>query len=391
MYFELTAQGVPAPEAFKRAFPNGLPSQYDIQKDLAKDQEKQQWGAILGLPAGVIGGKHLIEKLAPIFGGEAKKALVKEGAKTIGEAVGAATTSTGTQALAPVLTTPAANAAYNAAAMEAGGAPMTLAEITPATEASSAAAAPGAFSLEGFGSAGNAIAPILGAAILGESLLKKRHGTRGAAQGALGGAGIGTYFLPGVGTAIGAGLGGLLGAFGNFGDKNMFKTEHNRLQNLADQGYTGLEPLLEASNFSKGRSMEELIAIEEANKAAGRHSNVQFARSRNEGDLTPEDIVGYSSVIEKAGQGASLADRLELARQALAANAVREHHGTVDVDWAKVGGSPAAPMQPPQAVTPQVAAPSVENQLTPQQSANLTGILQQALKKDKPKSGNWWS
>lgn len=145
-----------------------------------------------------------------------------------------------------------------------------------------------------------------------------------------------------MGTFGGSELANYLGnRFG--GDKNRWQTERNRLEQLKEQGFTGLP---DYSGLSGGRSKAELVQL-----AKDTGGNVEFAQSRNESSLTPQDIVGYASVIEKAGPGASLDKRLELASKALAAGAVREHHGTVDVDWSKVEGAnppPIAPSAPPQ-------------------------------------------
>lgn len=129
------------------------------------------------------------------------------------------------------------------------------------------------------------------------------------------------------------------------GDKNRWQTEKKRLEKLREQGYTDLP---DYSGLKGGRSKEELVQL-----AKDTGGNVKFAESRNEADLTPQDIAGYASIIEKAGPGASLDQRLDLATKALAAGAVREHHGTIDVDWSKVDAA-----QPPPAPAAAPAAPS---------------------------------
>lgn len=74
--------------------------------------------------------------------------------------------------------------------------------------AGSAAASP--WSLSGFGSAGNFYAPAAGALLAYDVLSSRRGGWGGAAEGALSGAGIGSYFGPwgaGIGALIGGGIG----------------------------------------------------------------------------------------------------------------------------------------------------------------------------------------
>lgn len=128
---------------------------------------------------------------------------------------------------------------------------------------------------------------------------------------------------------LGNATGGLSEIANKFsGDKNRWTTEKDRISDLANQGYTGLP---DYSNLTSGRSKEQLV-----NEAKATGGNVQFAQTRNEGTLTPQDIVGYASIIEKAGPQATIDQKLKLATDALAAGAVREHHGTIDVDWSKV-------------------------------------------------------
>lgn len=184
--------------------------------------------------------------------------------------------------------------------------------------------------LSDIGAAGNAILPTVGAATALDLFANKRHGGRGAAQGVASGAALGSWFgLPGA--AIGAGVGGLAGYFGNFGDKDMWKTEQDRVAKLHDQGIN----FPDAVQLSAGRTPEELVAIENAKKAAGQYANPTFAQSRNESDLTAKDIWGYGAFGEAFGNdwmGTSEAAREAIANEALKQGLVREHHGTVDIN-----------------------------------------------------------
>lgn len=163
-----------------------------------------------------------------------------------------------------------------------------------------------------------------------------QHGGKGARTGmAETGAGIGTLVAPGIGTVAGAIIGNLLGAagkkFGLFGGQDSVKTEWNRKKKLYDQGVIGLNEL--GPEPQQGQSHQQLI-----DDAVATGGNVDFARTRNEEYLKPVDIVGYATFAEHDPNWykKSLEERLNIAQKALDAKAVREHHGTVDVDWSKV-------------------------------------------------------
>jgi hypothetical protein len=125
-----------------------------------------------------------------------------------------------------------------------------------------------------------------------------------------------------------------------WGDKDMYLKEHRRLLDLQSRGINVPEELLEATRLEKGRGKEELIAAEKEKEAAGQYSNVKFAQTRDEADLNPEDIWGYSTFFDKFGDDwlgkFSEEGRRQIAQQALDAGAVKEHHGTIDIDWNKV-------------------------------------------------------
>lgn len=270
--------------------------------------------------AGLIGGLYGAKKIGGLLeGGEVAAETTKQvGESILGNSVevaGAAdTTGIATQAGEGIL---GASPQYGSFAGPGVG---------------EAAAAPGMFSLEGIGGAGNAILPIAGTLGAIDLFGNKRSGGRGALQGAASGAAIGSYFgLPGA--AIGAGIGGLGGFFGNFGDEDRFKTEGNRLQKLKEQGVNVPQSILD-SMPSRGRSKEELIALENSRP----DGNALFAGSRKESDLRPQDIVGYATFAENDPKWFEkpLEEQLKVADQALKAGAVREHHGTIDVDFSKL-------------------------------------------------------
>lgn len=147
-------------------------------------------------PLADFGQKKAGSYLDELFGGGG----VTEGANAVSSS--APLQSEGANALwnSTATTGPMAeNAAWNAAAQEAGGG------------IGGPAAVPGMFDMSGIGSAGNAILPAAGVAGLYDVFKNKRTGARGIGQGALSGAAAGSYFGP-WGTAIGAVLGGVGGA-----------------------------------------------------------------------------------------------------------------------------------------------------------------------------------
>lgn len=183
-----------------------------------------------------------------------------------------------------------------------------------------------------------------GAYGLYDLLKNKRSGLGGAIQGGISGgllgsatagglAALGTTVAPGVGTAIGAALGLGLGYFGNLGDEDRFQDEYKRAQALRDKG---IDWKLNVEKPTQGRSVDELIALENEKVKAGKYGNPAFAASRSEADLKPEDIWGYSVFGEKFGKdwmGTTEAARRAIAAEALKSGGVREHHGTIDINF----------------------------------------------------------
>lgn len=294
---------------------------------------------IAGASALVAGGKYLGENIGSIAGDakDAAAGLLGYGAE--------ATQATQAGSMLPGV---AAGGDIAAAGDIAGAASGVGSEAA-------AGAAPGLLSfgpglIEGSVTPMSGAAGALGAYGMYDILSNKKHGTSGAIQGAASGAGIGTFIMPGLGTGIGAGVGALVGYFGNFGDVDAYKTEWKRKKDLFDKGIISEAQL--GPEPRKGRSKEELIA--EAQAMGG---NVTFAGSRNESDLTPADIQGYATILEEAHKRGI--PPLQLAEMALQSGAVREHHGTIDVEWGKVGtGTPAPTAAPAQSPAPAPQAPA---------------------------------
>jgi hypothetical protein len=214
------------------------------------------------------------------------------------------------------------------------------------TAAGEVVGAPGMFSVGNIGAAGNGILPLAGLAGAYDLFRNKRSGGRGALQGAASGAALGSYFGP-VGIGGGAALGAGAGYFGNLGDKDQWKKEQSAVSKLAKKGVTGWDQYAAAQpKLTKGRSKQELV--DEAKATGG---NVKFAESRNESDLRPEDIWGYSAFGEKYGNDwfgkFSEADRRQKAKEALDAGAVNEGKGQITIDWNKIKPmTPATPALP---------------------------------------------
>lgn len=125
-------------------------------------------------------------------------------------------------------------------------------------------------------------------------------------------------------------------------DSDKWKTEGNRLRDLAEQGVRIPESLQQAMQLSRGRAKEELIdpsvPIDFVGVTSdGRWVNNSFAATRDESLLRAEDIWGYAAFFEKFGNQwlgtFSEEQRRAIAQKALDSGAVREHHGTIDVAW----------------------------------------------------------
>lgn len=169
-----------------------------IRKEAQNNANIVGIGTALGAPV----AKAVAEDL---FTGTGKSVVAEKLGGLLGLGDGASVASTTTPAVASNV---GAGGLPGLSSAMPQGSLGSLAEIPT----SAAAAAPSGWSLGGIGSAGNYLAPAAGIIGLGDVILNKRRGTRGALQGAASGAAIGSYFGP-WGTAIGAGVGGLASAF----------------------------------------------------------------------------------------------------------------------------------------------------------------------------------
>lgn len=252
-----------------------------------------------------------------------------------------------TQTTAPVVQTAAANAPGligMGSQYGAGSLTVPTAEGAPAAPQilgmTATDASPGMFSLSGIGGAGNVILPAAGAAgafdVLSNNFGNHNLGPgRSALEGAASGAALGSYFGP-PGAIVGGGLGGLIGLGSSlFGDTDEWKQEGNRLKRLgAPQSVIDALP-------TGGRTTSQLTDIA---RQTGDAADVKFASSRNLADLAGhgQSLTGYAAFAEADPTGdwwgRPMAERTAIANNALAANAVSEHNGTIDLDPDKAPG-----------------------------------------------------
>lgn len=164
-----------------------------------------------------------------------------------------------------------------------------------------------------------------------------------AAQGAVAGAYLGSNFGP-WGTAIGAVLGAAYGFAVSFQDKDTWKKEKKRLENLSKDGVYIPENLT-AAMPKHGRKLEDLVVKDLPADFVGfaniggqsQWVNNKFQSDRKVENLVAEDIVNYGTFAEDDPEWfkRSLQERLNIANAALQAGAVKEHHGTIEVDFKK--------------------------------------------------------
>lgn len=298
------------------------------EKDAFEAQRRAQspLGQILpvaGSVAGTIAANQAVSALSPatVAGVTPAGQVVMSNGSIVGQTAGQAFTNGATAAGSGSLQAPA------------------VISTTRAPEAAGAAQAgffeSGGLLGEGSMSAGQYVPGVAGAYGMYDLLSNKRHGTRGALQGAASGAGIGWTVGGPVGAGVGAVVGGTVGYFGNFGDFDRWKTEGDSLRKLKDDGVYVPENLL-AAMPTKGRTKEELVELAQATGG-----NVKFAGSRDEKDLSGADIVNYSAFAKNDPNWFTkpLDQRISLAQSLLDAGAVREHHGTIDIDWNKAPGA----------------------------------------------------
>lgn len=335
--------------------PPGRPRQ---QGQDGKTYEQQADGSWIEIKAEKPG---LIDQVAPL----AVAATAVEGGKQIGANVIPGLFSSGgmfSSGAAPVAGAAAAPTASTAAT---GAGMLGSAGSGAATGASGVA---GAADAAGVGGA-QALAGTAGTFPAGFGLLPAAGIAAGAATGAMQAKGIydvakgkdmgflsqAALALPTFGVSFGA------NKIRRMFDQDKWKTEGNRLKKLQKNGAEVPQGLLD-NMPTKGRSFESMQNKAQAADFIGRDDkgnwvNNKFNMSRNVADLRGEDIVNYATFAENDPEWFKkpLDQRLQIANQALQQGAVKEHHGTVDVDWKKFQPQPI-PGQPAPG-QPQMLAP----------------------------------
>jgi len=239
-----------------------------------------------------------------------------------------------------------------------------------------AAEVPGAFSMSGIGSAGNAILPAAGA--LGALNLTMAQGDaprgnylRGIGQGAASGAAMGSYFGP-WGTGIGAGIGGLLGgigaATGSGKDKYQMARDQGRraVQNagFADSNY--MTKLADGSTFDIGLDGGQMYDNMGKNIDGNtkRHAyDVDFSNELAK-NLIPRVDAQVRQILGPNASAKQMSDLTGQLINGITSNA--KDQNTVDANFASVFNQPIPKSYKiPVAKPPQVNQATLPNNVTP--------------------------
>jgi hypothetical protein len=122
-----------------------------------------------------------------------------------------------------------------------------------------------------------------------------------------------------------------------------WKTEGNRIKRLLEAGVNVPEQFRSRMMQTRGLKKSELVnpkyAADFQGMTADGWVNNKFQNSRNEADMTYNDLAPYAAWAEKRQDWWSLSDsqRRAITNKAQQVGAIREHKGTLDVDWNKVG------------------------------------------------------
>lgn len=282
--------------------------QQQQQAELAAQAQNQQASGV-GETAGELGGAYIAEQAPNWFGFGPSAA-----ATPVASAAAPAAASTSTLAA-----TPAANAAWNAGATQAGG----------------------GLGGGGMGGAAVAVPAAVVAAIAINSMrtmnARKKKGTLTDHEINKIWDPVGTpindfgdkYHIPGIGKKWDIGARIMPKIWGD----NKYLSEWRRAQALRNQGINW--------NWTKDKQAHGLSKQELIDRAKKNNGNVKFAETRDEKYLTPDEIAGYATFGEKFGADwvdkYNTQQRRDIAQKVLNAGAAREHKGTIDVDWNKKG------------------------------------------------------
>ena len=298
----------------------------------------------------------LQEVLASPIGQE----VVKYAGKEIFNALNPTVTQAATQGAAQVGTQAATQAAAQQAAVASGVYPSSLvgqaitqtgtqAATQGAAQAGTQAAAQagtqgaaqaGASTAATAASALGTAAAVVGAAKGGYDLYKGLENKRGAKQGAISGAqtgaSIGSFFGP-KGAAIGAAIGTLIGGVGGaLRPPPKTQVEDKRWRALARRGFDVPQWVKEGIDIKDTGFRQDLAADFVGFDEKGAWVNNKFAKSRDEKDLLGQDVSQYAVMPETFGSlwtGATPEARQEVSELALQKAKVREHKGTLDINW----------------------------------------------------------
>lgn len=318
------------------ADPRARQQQYEAEGLIEKPKEPPSLTEQLlpvGLAAGALyAGKGIGENIGNVnLGG-----LLDLGGGAAPEAAGAAA-NLGTGTTAAINSTVGANAASQGAGLVPG-----------VGDAAAASQGGGMLSLGGIGSAGNVILPAAGAFGAYDLIKNDRGPGRGAIQGAASGAAIGSFF-PGAGTAIGAGVGGLLGlGKGLMDHKSTKEYQQERWGNLANSS----DPAV--ANYAK--QYQQYLGSDRAKEDA-KYENT-FEGKQKAGNLKAEDVWGGLGILQTFGNDwftkYNEADRRNISQALLDNNLLTTDKGdikVIDPNAAKQiaeqikSGKPAQPAQ----------------------------------------------
>jgi hypothetical protein len=246
-----------------------------------------------------------------------------------GSLVGQAFTQAGTQAAAQGAAQAGTQAAAQGAAQGAAQAGTQGAAQAGASTASSAASA-----------AGTALG-VLGAAKGGYDLYRGIAGKQGARSTTMSGMSTGMAIggLVGgpAGAAIGAAIGAAVGAgAGALRPPPKTQVEDKRWRALARRGFDVPQWVKQGIDIKDSGFRQDLAPDFVGYDEQGAWVNNKFAKSRKESDLTEQDISQYAVMPETFGSlwvDSDDQSKFQVANLARENNLLREHHGTLDINW----------------------------------------------------------
>lgn len=177
----------------------------------------------------------------------------------------------------------------------------------------------------------------LGAYNLSRDIVGRKGATASTISGMQLGAGIGGFFGP-VGAGIGAGVGALGGALlGSIFSPRKKNIEKERWERLKMYGFDVPKPewvdtkdaALKAENKNLAK---DFVGYDES----GKWVNNQFANTGKDEALRPQDIYEFATNHETFGEAYGNLpeqEKLRLMQIALDNKLVKEHQGTVDINW----------------------------------------------------------